>query len=99
MFSFSVFLPPKLGKLWFHLVRHFFMLTIGGISLKKPESNLVPRVSLLCLPWSLEEFGSFFQRPSEAEKKDPGNEVEQRGLYQIKNKITFSPAFIHRPGN
>ena len=27
--------------------------------------NLVPRVSLLCLPW----------RPREAEKRDPGNEV------------------------
>ena len=74
-------------------------MTIGVISLRKPVSNLVSRVSLLCLPWLLEEFGSFFQRPSEAEKKDPGNEVEQRGMYQIKNKITFRPAFIHRPGN
>ena len=35
------------------------------------KSNLVPRGSLLCLPWS-------FQRPREAEKRDPGNEVEKR---------------------
>ena len=36
--------------------------------------NLVPRLSLLCLPLSLEE--SFSQRQREAEEREPGNEVD-----------------------
>ena len=37
--------------------------------------NLVPRVFLLCLTWSLEEKPKLFQRPMEAEKRDPRNKV------------------------
>ena len=36
----------------------------------KQMINLVPRLSVLYLPWH------FLQRPREAERRDPGNEVE-----------------------
>ena len=74
-----------------HLTLHSHATKLGlrstsSNAIKRELFNLVPRVSLLCLPWSLEErpqprsqglssLPPLVKRPREAEKRDPGNEV------------------------
>ena len=53
----------------------------------KWQANLVPRVSLLCL-----HCRCLFSTTMEAEKRDPGNEVDDRQI----NKILLNPFIIYR---
>ena len=53
-------------------------LTFASVEIDKNYWLTLPRWKSLCHRWSRDkpQPGSFFQRPREAEKRDPGNEAD-----------------------
>ena len=68
------------ARVWFDIAMISDRLSFASVEIEKSYSLTLHPWKNLCHRWSSDQPqpGSFFQRPREAEKREPGNEVEPR---------------------
>ena len=66
------------ARVWFNTAMTSDRLSFASVEIDKSYSLTLPPWKNLCHGWSRNQPqpGSFFQRPREAEKREPGNEVD-----------------------